>query len=405
MENTKKKLNSIFRKQQHQGREYFINWTYEEPLLISSITNSKVNELQKIIHKIIQFFVKNYDSYEKLMPLGGSAKRVLSFFDGKDYQVGSYRTDFVVDELHQFRLIEITCRFAFNGYWVSGFLNNMAKEYAEQFNIDYDDQFSGFLNYLEKRLDGNELVILSHKGKGEESRHYQRILASAGYKIKKVFIEDAERELEKIEGKVFITEFNQEEYYSLSDKSLKQLAKADVINDLRTVFLIHDKRFFSILGNSSIRKKALNLKEIQLLDQFYVPTYCFGEAPNEWRAAQRNKGNWILKHKHLGKSDKVFAGLVTDEKVWQQLLRSKEVEEMVLQPFINQPRFRGRVNNKSFCDYFVGTMLFFDNSYFGIGIWRASSHPVSNVVDDRKIMHLHLKKNKNEHSLKEFHIF
>jgi hypothetical protein len=36
-------------------------------------------------------------------------------------------------------------------------------------------------------------------------------------------------------------------------------------------------------------------------------------------------------------------------------------------------------------DYVTGTLLFFQGGYFGPGMFRASSHPVINVGDDRKI--------------------
>lgn len=385
-------IQETFENYREWGKNYFLPWTYKKPLLISPATNERVGQLQKILHKVIQHYVQNYEAYEYLMPLDKEVKRVLNYFKDTPYKVGSYRTDFVIDKNKQFRIIEITCRFTFNGFWVSGFLDNMAQEYGNQNGIDYRNEFDKFLNYLDTRLQGRKLVILSHKGKGEESRHYQQILVDAGYDVKKVFIEDAPTELMDIEDKVFITEFNQDEYYALSDQSLRQLAKAEVLNDLRTVFLIHDKRFFSILGNEAIRKKVLSREEVILLDQFYIPTYAYGEAMDNWQKAKETKNNWIVKHKHLGKSAQVFAGLVTEEVTWQSLFESREIENMILQPFIKQPQFKGTIGKQAYEDYVVGTMLFYDHSYFGLGFFRASSHPVTNVIDDRKLTHLHLTK-------------
>lgn len=385
------------------GVDYFLPWTYEQPLLIRSSSNKSIAQLQKIMYKMINHFVHNYESYEDLMPLSKNASRVIQFFKNKPYQSGSYRTDFIIDENHQFRLIEITCRFALNGFWLSGFLDELAKGYSSKNGLNHKSEYKNFLTHLQSRLEGKEIIILSHKGKGEESRHYQKIIEEAGFEIKKIFVEETEEELKNIENKLFITEFNQEDYFELSDFALEQLSKAAVVNDLRTVFLIHDKRFFTILGDSKIRNKILSEKEIELLDTFYIPTYPYGQNKDKWTLAKAYKNDWILKHKHLGKSAKVFAGLVTDEKEWQHIFESGEIEDMILQPFITQPRFKGQIGTLDFNDYVVGTMLFFDNHYFGLGLFRASSHPVTNVIDDRKVMHLNI--NEEEKSLDDYIVF
>jgi len=395
MQYHKNNIKESFDHHKDWGRQYFLPWTYEHPLLISQKTNEKVAQLQKILYKIIRHFIENYGQYEHLMPLKPETKRVLSFFKNKEYQVGSYRTDFVIDEQLQFKLIEITCRFAFNGFFLSGYLDNISKEYAQRNSIDHQSSFKHFLSYLDEQFLGKEIIILSHKGKSESSRFYQKILIRAGYKVDKINLEEAESHLSNVEHKIVITELNQEDYYLLSDKLLSQLAKANIFNDLRTVFLIHDKRFFSILTNNDIQQKILHKEEINLLNQFCIPTYSYGQSAEQWQIAKTQKNNWILKHRSLGKSAKVFAGIVTKEKEWQQLFNSKEIEDMILQPFVKQKKFNGKIGTKIYNDYVVGTMLFFEDYYFGLGLFRASSHPVSNVVDDRKVMHLNIKATQN----------
>lgn len=387
---TSKNLASTFHNLADIGESYFRPWTYDRPLLIRSSTSNRIAKLQKVMSKMIRYFVTHYHEYEELMPLTSQALNVLRYFQHTPYQIGSYRTDFVIDEKKKFRLIEITCRFALNGFWLSGFMNNMAAAYGQSHNIPSQRLYSGFLPYLQQKLGSRKVIILSHKGKSEESRHYMHFLEATGYDVKKVFVEEAEQELKDLTNKIFITEFNREDYFELSNQALQQLAKAKVINDPRTVFLIHDKRFLSVLGHQGIRENVLTPEEATLLDEFHIPTYIYGEAPEQWQAARKDKDRWILKHKHLGKSAQVYAGPTTTFSVWQSLFSTRAVDEMVLQPFIKQPRFQGKVNGINYDDYVVGTMLFFDDQYFGLGIFRTSSHPVTNVVDDRKRMHLHL---------------
>ncbi|MEM1327396.1 MAG: hypothetical protein AAGI23_15640 [Bacteroidota bacterium] len=383
-----------FKERQLWAKEYFSPWTYERPLLIREATDRHVADLQTILQKSIEHFVLNYDRYAHLMPLTSDVKRVLSFFEGKSYRIGSYRTDFVIDEQLQFKLIEITCRFAFNGYWLSGFLNLLSQDYAGRNQLYVSQPFMTFLEYIYERLKGKEIVILSHKGKSEESRFYQPVLEKAGYQVRKIYLEEIENEVAEVNGKVFITELNQEDYFELSDETLRQLAEAEVMNDLRTVFLIHDKRFLAVLGDAEFRAAVLAKDEIELLDKFYVPTYGQHGAEVQWQEARTQKDHWILKHKHLGKSMKVYAGKLLSETEWQQIFESNEVKDLILQPFIKQPHFKGQIGEKIYKDFVVGTMLFFDDRYFGLGLFRASSHPITNVIDDRKVMHLNVMDNK-----------
>jgi hypothetical protein len=58
---------------------------------------------------------------------------------------------------------------------------------------------------------------------------------------------------------------------------------------------------------------------------------------------------------------------------------------MVLQPFVRQRRFTAPWGGRICQDYVVGTLLCFDDQFFGPGIARASSCPVTNQGDDRKV--------------------
>ncbi len=61
---------------------------------------------------------------------------------------------------------------------------------------------------------------------------------------------------------------------------------------------------------------------------------------------------------------------------------------MVPQEYVVQRTFSGTIGEKSYRDYAAGTLLCFEEGYYGTGMFRASSYPVTNVVDDRKIVPL-----------------
>ena len=96
--------------------------------------------------------------------------------------------------------------------------------------------------------------------------------------------------------------------------------------------------------------------------------------------ALNNKDNYILKPYRLGKSEGVKAGILVSEEEWRGL----NLEGMVIQPFIRQRTFPTVWEEQAFDDYLCGMMLCVDDKYFGSGLFRTSSLPVTNVGDDRK---------------------
>ena len=61
----------------------------------------------------------------------------------------------------------------------------------------------------------------------------------------------------------------------------------------------------------------------------------------------------------------------------------------VLQPFINQRTYPCVWEGKHYAEYVCGMMLCMDDRYFDSGMFRTSSAPVTNKVDDRKMCVIH----------------
>ena len=154
---------------------------------------------------------------------------------------------------------------------------------------------------------------------------------------------------------------------------------------MRSIFLIHDKRFLAILSQRSFLLEIMSNEEAELLQQFIIPTYTKVQNSEIWEKAQKNKDKWIIKHYLLGKSEKIYAGAFCTEEEWQQIFSSKEIEHMILQPFIKQRRIPSKIKQQEYSDYAVGTLLCFDNNFFGPGLFRTSSFEITNRVDDRKM--------------------
>ena len=378
--------------------DYFNQWILDEPIFISERCNDDLGRLQKIMHKLIYEFVTNYSSYKFLMPVTPEVERIIKLFNSKPYKIGTYRTDFVFDSERQVKLIEITCRFAMNGIFSSSILNQSAQNYIDNQKISCQmiDIYSPIFKKLNAYLEGvDSIVVLKGSDLRNESKIFTAIFERIGLKIRQVHYSEIISNLNEMQNSWIISELSFDEILSIDFNTLEALMPLNVMNDFRTVFLIHDKRFFDVLGNSILRKNVLNEEEILFFDRYYIPTFSYDTNAKYWKEARLNKDKWILKHRALGKSQDIYAGIVTEQEEWEKLFQSDKVKEMVLQKWIKQTTYKNTLKGEPINDYLTGTLLYFDNNYYGLGDFRTSSFPVTNKVDHRKMAGLILTKDNN----------
>jgi hypothetical protein len=335
---------------------------------------------------MITHFVNRYDDYEHLMPVDNEIREVLKICSRRPYTVGTYRTDFVYDKEGQAKIIEITCRMSLNGIFQSAIFNSLSQKFGEKAHINqsrdvYQSIFDHLLSYTKS---SKSIFVLQGADNKNESRIFVNIFEQAGYMVHEISYKDLSLHLSNIEEALIISELSFQEILSIPKKELEVLSRSNVINDFRTVFLIHDKRFFSVIGNDAFRASVLNKSEEGLFKKFYIPTYCYGESVELWEDAKINKSDWIIKHKALGKSVEIYAGIVTKQEEWEQLFEAENREDLVLQHWIPQRTRRGTIENINYEHYIAGTLLYFDNYFFGLGEFRTSSFPVINKTDHRK---------------------
>ena len=367
--------------------DYFSPWTYNTPMVVKVETNAGLHRVQQSMMKCIRHFVEQYDSYRELMPVTDKIYDVLSLCRHKPYRIGTYRTDFVLDEAKQIKLIEITCRFALNGFFTSGFLLRLAERYlADKPHITKIDDYTPFYDDLMAYFwEFDHVCLLKGADNRNETKFVVSIFEHAGFPVHVIPADAVSENIHLFEHAAVIGELDHNELCRLPFDTIAAIIDAQSLNDLRTVFLIHDKRFFTLLTHDAFLHAALSDAEIEELRPYLIPTYTRKLRPDIWEQARREKDRWIMKPFALGKSIDVFAGCVTPEDEWQSLFTPDRWDKMVLQPFITQPRFRGAVKDQPHHDYIVGTLLFFEEQYYGPGLFRASSHPVTNKVDDRKV--------------------
>lgn len=386
-------------------KAYYKQWVFDEPIAISNTHYKKLEKLHAIMHKIILHFVNNFEEYQHLMLLSDKSIAITRALKDVNYNVGTFRTDFVYDDKNQVKLIEITCRFALNTLFLSSIFDDISKDYHQTKYKDVPllDPYSKLFPYLAKLSKDSSIYILQGEDKKNESVFFKGIFEDCGRKVVVLNHKDIEQHLHKIKVEDWvISELSIEEIESLELGIIQKISKLNLINDFRTALLIHDKQFFSVLVDSELQEACLTKEEIIFFKDFLIPTYNFNQRKDLWEKAKQNKENWILKHKALGKSKSIYAGIVTDNKDWQTIFEKQDLNDFVLQKWVPQTTVKGKISGKEYNDYVTGTLLFFNTHFFGLGLFRTSSFPITNVADDRKATALILAENAGKINTKQF---
>jgi hypothetical protein len=366
---------------------YLNQYTYRQPIVIRPETYEKMIFLQKSMYKAIRHLVENYEDYSSLMPVSDRVASVLSRCKDVPYRVGTYRTDFLIDENKDIRLIEITCRFALNIFFVSGFLDLLVDDFVRTMpQVRKIEAYTSFFDHLQRYFgDFQHVCILKGDDNRNETRYICSVFEQAGYAVHLLALDEIAEHLALLENAAIIGELSHDEICRLTPQALDSIIHSNLLNDLRTVFLIHDKRFFSLLSNEAFLNAAMSREEAETFRSYIVPALGWRERRDIWEQARKNKEGWIIKPRALGKGIGVRAGRFTSEEDWQNIFLQDDVEDLTLQPYIQQTEIRGWVGEEARQDYVVGTLLFFEDEFFGPGFFRASSHPITNQGDIRKI--------------------
>ena len=330
------------------------------------------------------------------MPLDDKVMQILDYQSRYPFRAGAYRPDYLISNDGQLLLVEISCRFFGHGIWA----NYPAEVKAQQFmaahpGASWENCYDELLSYMRDIVPaGTPLYVLKSSDRGSESTFYTKFYEYYGHEV--TVYEAAE--VEANTGKwshdaVVFSALNQEDLLSFRMDTLQAMADARMFNDFRTIFLAHDKRFLHLIFVDEFTSQCLTEEETVFLRQHTIPTYLppteAGTYSEYWEDALLHKDKYILKPYDLGKSVGLYAGVMTDEETWKKNLIESEKGGFILQPFIRQRTYPCEWEGMHYDDYVCGLMLCMDDRYFDSGVFRTSSAPVTNKVDDRKMFVIH----------------
>lgn len=367
--------------------EYYLRWYHERPVGITTGRREELRELHRIIYKCSLHLALNYKDYvPKWMPLGEKDLEILDLQEKAPFRAGTWRPDYIIGTDGSLRICEITSRFFAHGIFISRFAEEAADRFMARFpGAVRDTEYPVLMDYMAGILEGRKKIfVLKSSDKTSEIRLYKDFYERIGCEVN--ILEAAEVEPRRKEwaadGTVVFSALNQMDILSFSLDTIKAMVDKRMFSDFRNIFLIHDKRFMKLWYDDRFTSRCLTPEETAFLRSHAIPTLdCSDpETADILKDASKNKDRYILKPYRLGKSEGVKAGILTSAAEWKSL----DTSGMIIQPFISQRPYKTEWEGTEYDDYMCGMMLCVDDKYFGSGLFRASSLPVTNVGDDRK---------------------
>ena len=186
----------------------------------------------------------------------------------------------------------------------------------------------------------------------------------------------------------FILELHQDEILSMPFELISKIVDScQLMNDLRTVFLVHDKCLLSILSQeTSLLNEYLPASQLAVLKRHVILTRSTSElgADNQARSEiDEFKNDWLIKPRGRGKGEGIVFGKNVSYLKWKALLKNVcQTSEFIIQKYVKQHKFefvstRNGTSNNNWCskstNNMIGTILCWNDEFLGPGIYRASN--------------------------------
>ncbi len=160
-------------------------------------------------------------------------------------------------------------------------------------------------------------------------------------------------------------------------------AHPGLLNDLRTIFIAHDKRLLALLSDGAVLGDYLDTDDVARLRRHIIPTWVKGLAPHKVYEALAHPDSWLAKPPRSGKGKGIVVSSQLKPAAWRQTLLELP-DDWVLQPYVEQRTFpittlrQGELVTARM--KVVGMLPALDEHTFGPGLFRAAEDDVVNVA-------------------------
>ncbi|RNA30627.1 taurine catabolism dioxygenase [Brachionus plicatilis] len=156
-----------------------------------------------------------------------------------------------------------------------------------------------------------------------------------------------------------------------------------MLNDFRTIFLIHDKRFLHILSRDDILFDYMSIENYKTIRKHRINTLLNKKILSKDCEIKKNKQKWLLKPNSLGKCERIILGKNVSIEKWIQAVDNLK-QNFVIQEYIEQKKFF--LKSAKNCNI-VGTLLCFNDTFYCPGIYRASRKDLVSLSQEGLILY------------------
>jgi hypothetical protein len=165
----------------------------------------------------------------------------------------------------------------------------------------------------------------------------------------------------------FVFECSANELLEMDQNLLARIVEFPHFNDLRTIFLAHDKRMLSVLSLPDILCDYASTEDANVLKDHIIPTFVVGVHSVVVKEAKEQQTNWILKPNAGGKGvGIVFGRDCVSATEWAALLDDPAHQTYVLQRVVEQQQVDITTATGSSKMLVVGLLHCFNNHFLGM---------------------------------------
>lgn len=374
------------------GRDSFS----QAPVAIKAADLKQMEQLCRTLNKALLNVVNSYFKDERIREiyaLDQEFENILRLADGRPYELGLYRPDFLQSVEGQSKICEIGARYPINGWMLSYYLNQICL-HTSVFNVPDLQPVpyqTSFIDVFYQRFNQAEPLVLVH-----DSEKGTEVFYLLGEFAKKSLMSQsaAPQELQLSNGEVllhgkpvsqFILEMDRGELKKFSPDVLQHIiSHGNYFNDVRTLILVHDKRILAVLYNREIMLNYLTEEEYDFLSLFLVPAYVLNTAEKR-EAIITSKKNWLIKPNSGGRGIGIYVKDECTPAFWKEQIE-QHWQEYVVQQYVPQQEFSYKYNLWDKPVNLVGMLLCYNDQTFGPGLFRGSAECVINVHQGRGII-------------------
>lgn len=379
------KLTGYLGKLPYAQKDTFIN-------TVVKITPDRLKDYERlhdILSDLLVTITYNYHRdyrIQSIYQLDQEFKDILNMTEGTPFHLGMYRPDFIYDTNGQPRICEIGTRYPVNGWMLSYYLHKITQEHAETSNEDWKPtpNLNRFIDEFTQQFDTQKPIFLVHEQeKGTEVFYLQKELATRDIELIAIHPQDLTLSAEGLIAKdvlaeQFLLEIDREELKAFDTNVLQyMIQECKCINDVRSLILIHDKNTLALLYNHEIMASYINGEDFMFLKSFLIPSYTLSHQKNREILLDSNL-NWVLKRNSGGRGIDIYIKNECTKETWKNLLEEQWQDYMV-QEYVEQTSFDLTLQDKTAQVNLVGLLLCFNTTFFGTGLFRASSEKIINV--------------------------